>query len=230
MMNVFMGNALWTLIKQSDGVSKLVLFVLLALSIGCWTIFLYKLILFRIKRRQLQVAIAHMKDVTTLEKMIDMTTEQSGTLPGYFLSKNLSFLKTVLESGTVQGVTALSEQHWKIVQQRVFTTVDDMVRFEEAYLPVISTSASIAPLLGLFGTVWGLVHAFIGISQTQTADIAAVAPGIAEALITTLAGLVVAIPAMIMFNYLIVQVGRLEQQMLVLADRFTFVLQRLFLR
>ncbi|HSW73588.1 MAG TPA: MotA/TolQ/ExbB proton channel family protein [Candidatus Limnocylindria bacterium] len=229
MMNVFMGNALWALIKQSDTISKLVLVILLVLSILCWSIFLYKLILFRIKRRQLQAAVAHIKDVTTLEKMIDVTTEQSGTLPGYFLSKNLSFLKTVLESGTAQGAS-LSEAHWKIVQQRVFNTVDDMVRFEEAYLPVISTSASIAPLLGLFGTVWGLVHAFIGISQTQTADIAAVAPGIAEALITTLAGLMVAIPAMIMFNYLIVQVGRLEQQMLVLADRFTFVLQRLFLR
>lgn len=230
MMDVFMGNALWTLIKQSDVVSKLVLVVLLFLSIVCWTIFLYKLILLRIKKRQLNAAIRQIKDVSTLEKMLDLTTEQSGTLPGYFLSKNLSILKTVLESGASHDTMVLSEQQWKLLQQRVYNTVDDMVRFEEAYLPVVSTSAAIAPLLGLFGTVWGLVHAFVGISQTQTADIAAVAPGIAEALITTLAGLMVAIPAMIIFNYLLVQTGRLEQQLLVLADRFTFVLQRLFIR
>ena len=78
-----------------------------------------------------------------------------------------------------------------------------MILHDEAYVPILSSCAAVAPLLGLFGTVWGLIHAFLQISQTQVADLATVAPGISEALITTLAGLMVAIPALIMYNYLI---------------------------
>jgi biopolymer transport protein ExbB/TolQ len=81
-------------------------------------------------------------------------------------------------------------------------------------------------LLGLFGTVWGLIHAFIRISEKQAADITVVAPGIAEALITTLAGLIVAIPALIMYNYLIVRVRHIETQMVQLADRIAFIAQQ----
>ena len=80
------------------------------------------------------------------------------------------------------------------------------MRTEESYLPFLFTSASVSPLLGLFGTVWGLVHAFIRISEKQSADITTVAPGIAEALITTLAGLLVAVPALVMYHYLIAQI------------------------
>ena len=75
---------------------------------------------------------------------------------------------------------------------------------------MLSVSAAVSPLLGLFGTVWGLVHAFVRIGELQTADIATVAPGIAEALITTLAGLMVAIPALVMYHYVAnkIRIGR----------------------
>ncbi len=82
-------------------------------------------------------------------------------------------------------------------------------------------------MLGLFGTVWGLVHAFVSISQKQSADIATVAPGIAEALITTLAGLMVAIPALVMFVYLNTMVKDIEQKSMNLADRFILIAHRL---
>jgi biopolymer transport protein TolQ len=102
-----------------------------------------------------------------------------------------------------------------------------MLLHNEEYLAVLSSSAAVAPLLGLFGTVWGLIHAFIRISETQVADIATIAPGIAEALITTLAGLLVAIPALVMFNYLHTKTRALEQQLITLADRITFIFQQL---
>ena len=86
------------------------------------------------------------------------------------------------------------------MQRYLAQTVDVVMAHEESYVSLLATSAAIAPLLGLFGTVWGLVHAFMSIHELQSADIATVAPGIAEALITTLVGLMLAIPALVMFN------------------------------
>jgi biopolymer transport protein TolQ len=87
-------------------------------------------------------------------------------------------------------------------------------------------SAGVSPLLGLFGTVWGLIHAFVRISEKQSADIATVAPGIAEALITTLAGLMIAIPSLMMFSYLTTQLKSIEHRLIGVADRFSLILQK----
>ena len=67
---------------------------------------------------------------------------------------------------------------------------------------ILATTANISPMIGLLGTVWGIMYSFINISRQGSASIGTVAPGIAEALITTLAGLLVAIPAMVGHNFL----------------------------
>ena len=113
------------------------------------------------------------------------------------------------------------------MQYHIDQTVDTLVSNEESYLAVLSTSAAVSPLLGLFGTVWGLIHAFISISEKQAADIAVVAPGIAEALVTTLAGLIVAIPALIMYNYLALRIRTIEGQIVQFADKMSFIMQQL---
>lgn len=99
---------------------------------------------------------------------------------------------------------------------------------EQSLLPILFASASVSPLIGLFGTVWGLVHALVSISQQQTADIATIAPGMAEALITTLAGLVVAIPALTLYHYLQSHVRQAEQQYGRLADRYLWLVNVVF--
>ena len=229
-MITLMGNALWHLVAQSDTISKLVLLSLLIMSIACWAVFFYKLSLVRLKRRQMQQAIAHLKTATTLDQVLTITGTLQSTMPGYFLSKNLSYLKGILEINKERGQTALTEQQWTLIQQTMADTIDDMVHHEESYMSFLSTTFTVSPLLGLFGTVWGLIHAFIGISEKQSADIATVAPGIAEALITTLAGIMVAIPALVMFNYLAVQIRSLENQLFALGDKVSDLQQRLFVR
>jgi biopolymer transport protein TolQ len=124
----------------------------------------------------------------------------------------------------------LLEDECSMVLEHIDQTVDAFIEQEKQYLPLLATCAGVAPLLGLFGTVWGLVHAFLRISEKQIADIVTVAPGIAEALITTLAGLIVAIPALIMFNYLQVQVRTLEQLLVVLAQKIGGIMQQLALQ
>ena len=230
MMNVFMGNSVWHLIAQSDRISQLVLVILLGMSIACWTIFLYKLVLLRLKKRHMANAFFIFKSVNTLEEATLTAAQLHNTIPGYFTSRNLHFIKTLIEHKKAHSGTQLSNEDWQQVQAHMYQTVDDMVYNDESYVALLSTSAAVSPLLGLFGTVWGLVHSFIRISEKQSADIVTVAPGIAEALITTLAGLMVAIPALIMFNYLQVYMRQLEQQYTAFADKVSFSLHRIVVK
>lgn len=224
----FAGNTLWLLVRQSDLVTKLVLLLLLCMSIICWAIFFYKIILLRLKRRQLNQMLMQLREVQTFEEMRVIASGMIDTLPGFFLKKNLFVLKSLLEHDATK--TALTVKECSYLQQQIEQTLDDLMRTEESYLPFLFTSASVSPLLGLFGTVWGLVHAFIRISEKQSADITTVAPGIAEALITTLAGLLVAVPALVMYHYLTVQVRVIEHNLFMIADKFNWIVQRLFVK
>lgn len=228
MMNFFTGNAMWQLITQSDMVSKFVMLLLLAMSIICWTLFFYKLIALRIKKKQMQSALANLKSADSIEQMLALASSNMHTAPGYFLAKNLTLLKLILESNRAHNNRQLTPHQWNLVEQTIQQVVDDMMDYEESGLSCFSASAAVAPLLGLFGTVWGLVHAFMSISEKQSADITTVAPGLAEALMTTLAGLMVAIPALIMFHYLSLQIALFGKTLMATADRFNFVVQKLF--
>jgi biopolymer transport protein TolQ len=93
----------------------------------------------------------------------------------------------------------------------------DQVRRVERYMPWLATTASVTPFIGLFGTVWGVMDAFSGIGTAGGAALRVVAPGIAEALITTAAGLFTAIPAVIAYNYFVHRTKDLASRM----DNFT---------
>lgn len=225
-MNMF-GNALWQLVVQSDLVSKLVLLILLVMSIACWAIFFYKLMLLNVKKRQMEVVLNEVKKIQDLQAMLPLVSAHTGTIAAYFISRNLMTLKSVISLEPGLKSQPLTERQEQWVTQNVDTTIDELIAHEESYLSFLSTCTAISPLLGLFGTVWGLVHAFIRISEKQAADITVVAPGIAEALITTLAGLMVAIPALVMFNVLVARIKKFESQLIQLADRFNTVVSRL---
>lgn len=227
MVKMFLGNSLWHLVAQADVITKAVLLLLLFLSVLCWAIFFYKLILLRIKHGQMRTVHKSMKNVTTFEQLLEIASMHTGTLPGYFLTRNLTFLKLLLSTPEGEPKKRLSSTELELVHQHADQTVEDIVYAEESYLPVLSTTSAISPLIGLFGTVWGLVHAFVRISERQSADIATIAPGIAEALVTTLAGLIVAIPAFVMYGYCSSQVRKLDRYLLSLSDRFVVLVQRL---
>lgn len=226
-MKFLFGNSLWQLIVMSDAVSKLVLLTLFGMSIVCWTIFLYKVILSRLKKRQIADAFPALKKVGTLQELLNLSSAFSATLPGYFLSHNLTILKSFLQrrDGAAASIT---EQEWDELCDEAEDTLDDIVHHEHQYMPILYSFAGVSTLMGLFGTVWGLVHSFIRISEKQSADITTVAPGIAEALLTTLAGLIVAIPAFLMFHYLENDIRQLEYQLSKFVDRYCLVLKSLF--
>ena len=105
----------------------------------------------------------------------------------------------------------------------------EVTRLERG-LTFLATTASTAPFIGLFGTVWGIMTAFRGLSTTTSSSIQAVAPGIAEALIATAVGLAAAIPAVVMYNRFARQVRVLTSEMDTFASEFLNIAERHFLK
>lgn len=229
MFDLFSGNYLWHLIAQADFISKLVLLILVAMSIVCWAILLYKLALIKIKRNQIKDAQKALSTVHKTADLLAVSQELQRTVPGYLLHYGIMVLKTLLQ-GPQGEKTMLDEKDFELLQSSLDQALQDVLHKEEELLPVLATSAAAAPLIGLFGTVWGLIHAFVRIAERQSADITTVAPGIAEALITTLAGLVVAIPAMIMYHYLQLQVRKNELGLIAIAERFEWIIKSSLMR
>jgi len=96
----------------------------------------------------------------------------------------------------------------------------------ESRVPFLATVASVSPYIGLFGTVWGIMHAFMALSGAKQATLQMVAPGIAEALIATAIGLFAAIPAVMAYNRLSLRVNAIEQNYGNFIDEFTTILHR----
>jgi biopolymer transport protein TolQ len=96
----------------------------------------------------------------------------------------------------------------------------------EANLPFLASVGSVSPYIGLFGTVWGIMHAFRGLANVQQATLASVAPGIAEALVATAIGLFAAIPAVVAYNRYSTDIDRLSIHFESFIEEFTNILQR----
>jgi biopolymer transport protein TolQ len=208
------GNIIWSLVAQSDFVTKMVMSILFFMSIVCWAVSLYKLILLRIKKSQCDLVFEKMKQATSLGQVLTIAQEHKKTLPGYVLIQLLTYAKQAKEHHTTELFALQADG-----------ILDDVMYHEEAYTPVLTISASIATLLGLFGTVWGLIHAFVRISEQQSADIVAIAPGISEALITTVAGLFVAIPALIFSQYIMVRMKDIEYALMTMTDKVSMLVK-----
>ena len=197
------------------------------MSVTCWTIFIYKILVWRVRCQQLKDAISRLKGAKNLEDVLHIASKFSNTLAGYFLSKSLSALKSLLmtERG---GKTELDDREWDVLMCNLDQIMDTVMEREQSYVQFLPVAASLATLMGLFGTIWGLMNAFAEIGVHQAADLSVIAPGMAEALVATLAGLMVAIPAIAMYNFLMGTLRTIERQCLALQDRFVVLSEKLF--
>lgn len=204
----------WKLVTQSDLLSKFILFSLFAVSVICIAIILFKIYFFWKEKKVMRELVEKLKRIQKTSDLLNLNLSEHNSFASYFLSNSLNNYKQLKAEHNILSKEVVEEL--EIDMNRV---MDEIIILGEEYLPFLGTSAAVAPLIGLFGTVWGLIHAFINISQEKSADIIVVAPGIAEALTTTLAGLIVAIPAMIFFHYFSNELRKIEQQMLSCSDR-----------
>lgn len=185
----------WGMFMAADIVVKAVMIGLAFASLVTWTIWLAKsLELFGGKLR-IRRAVRAIGGAATL-KQASHTLDRSGG-PGALLVRAAEE-ETALSAGALDHVSGdgLKER----VTSRLSRIEAAAARRMSRGTGVLATIGSTAPFVGLFGTVWGIMNAFIGISQAQTTNLAVVAPGIAEALLATAMGLVAAIPAVVIYN------------------------------
>ncbi|MGO9613099.1 MAG: protein TolQ [Dissulfurispiraceae bacterium] len=181
-----MENSVVQLILQAGYVVKAVLIILLSFSVVSWTIIFYK---WRYFSRA---------DKETYDFLRIYDTMKS---PKELFSSSKKF-----------DVSPLASLFKAVYSEKVYSDKEELARMLrrysaleaaklERYLNFLATTGSTTPFIGLFGTVWGIMNAFRGIGAAGSASLAVVAPGIAEALITTAMGLVAAIPGVIAYNY-----------------------------
>jgi biopolymer transport protein TolQ len=230
-LNIFKSTA-WQLILQSDWVCRLILLGLFALSIFCIAIIIYKVIIFRRHMQQLNTLLEQIKRTGKFQDIVAASKEHQTGIGGKFLQSILAELKVILEKHTktnqVSTSKSITENEIALLDLSIQQEISIIIEEEESFLTVLFASASSSTLIGLFGTIWGIIHSFIDIAQEKSADIATVAPGLAEALTTTLAGLIVAIPALVSYIYLTRQIHRIEFSLSELGDRFIKILRQTF--
>lgn len=185
--------------QQADWVVKSVMLILVFASILSWTILCVKsLHVFQAGQRisQLNFTLANGSDLNTI---LQTKSTRSGANTGveYDLlnevQKECDWLSTQSHLTSMDGVKERAAQ-------RLHAATDDATAKLSQGVSLLASISSTAPFIGLFGTVWGIMNSFIGIANTQTTNLAVVAPGIAEALLATAAGLVAAIPAALFYN------------------------------
>ena len=187
------------LFRRADLVVQTVMSMLILASVACWTVFLTKMFEVARTRQRLKAALGALEsarflgDGTHLEKAGDERART--TVLGRLVEAAIR--ERQLSEGLVADGTAID---------RYLLRASEIVRNEARHVArgtgLLATIGAIAPFVGLFGTVWGIMNSFIGISVAQTTNLAVVAPGIAEALLATAMGLVAAIPAVIFYNLL----------------------------
>ncbi|MFO0775848.1 MAG: MotA/TolQ/ExbB proton channel family protein [Nitrospiraceae bacterium] len=191
-------------------VSKIVLFVLLLFSVISWAIIIYKWRAFRRADGEDQRFLASVAKLTDVEEMRRQAKRAYGDSPAATLMVGVLDRVPEPSSGgnAPAGAAAISQEDRHFLEKAVVYIVQGQLAKMEAYLPFLATTGNITPFVGLLGTVLGIIDSFKEIGQQGTASIAAVAPGVAEALVATAAGLFTAIPAVIAYNYFLSRIRR----------------------
>ncbi|MFA7437311.1 protein TolQ [Castellaniella sp.] len=158
-------------------------------------------------------------DLTVLQQAIASRRSEYGALARIFDSGMTEYLKARRAQSRGDTLLDTPRRAMKAAFQREMDSL-------ETHLNFLASTGSVSPYVGLLGTVWGIMHAFMGLSTMQQATLAAVAPGIAEALIATAIGLFAAIPAVLAYNRYTSKIDRLAMRFESFMDEFLNILQR----
>ena len=213
----------WTLVAGASLVVQLVLLLLLAGSIASWAVIIRKrraLAATRAAADAFETAFWSGGDLGVLYRGIGERQGPTSGMESIFEFGFREFSRQRQQAG-IDSAQLLegSRRAMKVARLR---EIDRL----ESNLEMLATIGSISPYVGLFGTVWGIMHAFRGLANVQQATLQLVAPGIAEALIATAIGLLAAIPAVVAYNRFSDQVSRIELRLDMFMEEFSTILQR----
>jgi len=183
----------WSMFLSADILVKAVMIGLAFASLLTWTIFIAKVIELSLVRRNVRAALAQIADSRSLAEAQFALGGKGGVLTSFLAAA----MREARLSAGISGDSGIKE--------RAASSFAEILRAEARRIRLgmglLATIGATSPFVGLFGTVWGIMNSFIGISKSQTTNLAVVAPGIAEALLATAMGLVAAIPAVIIYNH-----------------------------
>lgn len=185
----------WGMFMAADWVVKAVMIGLAIASLATWTVWLAKTLEITGARSRARRALKEVSHADNLASAVQALDKTRG--PGAHLVR-------AAQEEVTQSVSAAAYVGGEGLKERVASRLSRIEAGAGRRLAkgtgILATIGSVAPFVGLFGTVWGIMNSFIGISEAQTTNLAVVAPGIAEALLATAIGLVAAIPAVIIYN------------------------------
>jgi biopolymer transport protein ExbB len=210
--------SLWSMFLSADVLVKAVMIGLAFASLVTWTIFIAKMIELAVVQRKLRSALGEIIEARSLADAQFALGAKAGVLSAFLAA-------AMREARLSAGISSDSG-----IKERAASSFAEIARAEARRIRLgmglLATIGATSPFIGLFGTVWGIMNSFIGISKAQTTNLAVVAPGIAEALLATAIGLVAAIPAVIIYNHF----ARVTKTYLELVSRASGAAARLLSR
>ena len=202
---------------------QIIMLILVIASVLSWAIIISKYL--QVKRAMSQTRVfeqdfGQSKELSDLHQRVSKDLDQSGALARIF---NAGMGEVLRSRRNAQGDSDLivdgTYRAMQATTQRELDSLDTKLNF-------LASTGSVSPYIGLLGTVWGIMHSFIGLSTATNATLSAVAPGIAEALIATAIGLFAAIPAVLAYNYFTTENDKIASRFDSFSDELLNILQR----
>ena len=216
--------SIWGLFMAADLVVKAVMLMLIIASIWSWAIIFEKI---RNIRKEFQIA-DHFEDDFwsggTLDRLYDdLGSDPEGTMPRVFSAAMREWRRATARGGAKQNVIQSLAQR---IERTMTVTISRELSGVEKGMTFLASVGSVAPFVGLFGTVWGIMNSFQSIAQSKNTSLAVVAPGIAEALFATALGLAAAIPAVVAYNRFSSEIEELASRLESFSGEFSTILSR----
>lgn len=218
--------SMWDLVWASDTVTKVVMIGLIAASVWSWTIIFEKFATLRQVKRNTKKFEEAFWSGGSLDRLYDaIGNHPRDPMSAMFMAAMKEWRRSnIMKSKTDRGLRGASLQ--QRVEKAMMVAMDKELDDMDNRLGFLASTGSVAPLVGLFGTVWGIINSFNAIAATQSNSLSAMAPGIAEALFTTAFGLIAAIPAVVTYNMITTDVDRYAKRLENFIAEFSTILSR----
>ena len=216
----------WDLVWASDMITKLVMIGLIAASVWSWAIIFEKWGTLRQVKSQTNRFEEKFWSGGSLDRLYDnIGNKPNSPMAAMFVAAMREWKRTnILKSKTDRGLRGVSLQ--QRIEKAMTVSMEKELDALDTRMGFLASTGSVAPLVGLFGTVWGIINSFNAIGATQSNSLAAMAPGIAEALFTTAFGLIAAIPAVLAYNKITSDIDRFAKKLENFMAEFSSILSR----
>lgn len=211
-------------LSQTDAVGRSVLCLLLALSVASWYLVLTKGLANLLAGRRAAAFLRQFWDAASLDEVSTMLAQRP--LDNAFAALAQQAIGAADGSRPALQRLAAAGGADEFLTRVLRNGIDQEAARVEHGLTLMASAGSASPYIGLFGTVWGIMVAFVGIAKTQTTSLAVVAPGIAGALLATAAGLAAAIPAVLIYNFAAKQISKQATKLDDFASEFIALVSR----